>query len=207
VSWLTPNTVTGGGVVSRPLYIPEQFVSQVTGALLSLTEIWNWEEYGDMTPEDCVQVMLGMLEGYFMGNPLIGAVNYYANAQLPPSCLPCDGSVYARIDYPDLYSVIDSAFIIDADTFRTPPMADRFILASSSNIGQTGGEASHVLTGDEMPPHSHSIPYQSCFPYGDIPEVCVVGGVLTQQTGETGGGLAHNNMPPYIRLRAGIVYI
>lgn len=201
--WLTPDTE--GGIVCRSLRIPSNFVPMVSGALGLLCQWYNWEGFGTLTPDECAEIMQNMWNAYISGGGcMIGQVAWFAVDSLPDYVLECDGSTYDRVDYPLLYDALSSAFIVDVDTFQTPDIEDRFIL-SGGTMGDTGGESDHTLSIDEIPSHSHSIPYESCFPYGTTPEVCVVGGALTQQTGSTGGGNSHNNMPPYIRLIAGIV--
>jgi microcystin-dependent protein len=193
--WLTPSDMTG--VVYRTLAIPTPFLSQVSGALNSLAMEWNWEAYGDMTPAECAQEMSDMIDVYYEGNMFIGMVVPYVTEDIPTNCLLCDGTQYARVDYPGLYAVLASCYIDDADNFHVPDLVGRFVMGDDENVGDEGGEATHTLSVDEMPNHSHTIPYQSCFPYGEIPEICVTGGLLTQNTGSTGGGQAHNNLPPY----------
>ena len=66
-------------------------------------------------------------------------------------------------------------------------------------IGTTGGEKTHTLLVTEMPPHSHNIPARSFAGSGsgggaDFPQ----GADTTVSTSSIGGGLAHNNMQPYI---------
>ena len=90
---------------------------------------------------------------------------------------------------------------------------DKFLLAAGSSYtaGNTGGEATHTLTANEMPAHSHAI-YSG---YGDI--VSNVSDAYRYQrwgssdrgwktgnlgTNSIGGGAAHNNMPPYL-----VVYV
>ena len=86
---------------------------------------------------------------------------------------------------------------------------DRFLLAASDTYkaGATGGEATHELTIDEMPSHNHGFTdfwsvSQSSY---TAKVVAMVGDKkgsndLTDKTvtANTGGGNAHNNMPPYL---------
>ena len=90
-------------------------------------------------------------------------------------------------------------------------MKDRFLLAAGDTYvaGSTGGEATHKLTVNEMPSHRHEKLYS---PNGTERKAgygtgTTHTGTLNQMTnttfeslntGYTGGGQAHNNMPPYI---------
>jgi hypothetical protein len=91
--------------------------------------------------------------------------------------------------------------LCDGDN-STPDLRGKFVLGAGGSyaVGATGGAATHTLTVDEIPSHAHatSASLTATIPeHGDnedydnyIPD----GGTTT---GNTGGGVAHNNMPPY----------
>ena len=81
---------------------------------------------------------------------------------------------------------------------------DCFLLAAGDTYaaGKTGGEASHTLTVDEIPDHTHSYQYtgQSTVIGTDAIRLYDGNGQSNQYTGQQSsncGGKAHNNMPPY----------
>lgn len=95
------------------------------------------------------------------------------------------------------------------------PIKDRFLLLAGNTYkaGQTGGEAVHKLTINEMPTHTHqlglkhpggipdTIPAGLNYTYDGINNIGAYFGTIdtpTAYNNVTGGGQAHNNMPPYI---------
>lgn len=99
---------------------------------------------------------------------------------------------------------------------------NRFLLAAGSSYtaGDTGGEATHTLTANEMPSHNHSIranttwgesetlgAWQQFVATDTLYDLGASGGTMTASYYDkviqrTGGGAAHNNMPPYL-----VVYV
>lgn len=153
---------------------------------------------------------------------MIGMIIPHALAVFDALVLPCDGAIYNRTDYPLLYAAIDPVLIIDSDTFRTPNLVGRFPLGESLDfeMGAEGGAASHTLTVDEMPshshgnlPHSHSeitaIPSLADFGTGaPVPSATPAAGITGAASisiDNTGGNEPHNNMPPYFVVRWVIV--
>jgi len=85
---------------------------------------------------------------------------------------------------------------------------ERFILGAGGGytLGSTGGEFTHTLTIDEMPKHNHGI-QDSGDSGGSTDGQLTDSTSLSPQsdiikTSFTGGNQPHNNMPPYIVLRA-----
>lgn len=116
----------------------------------------------------------------------------------PPSyCLICDGSEYWREDYPELMAVLSSNYYTDELHFRVPALIGRFPLGDYSPAYQAG-EENHQLTTDEMPAHSHTFSaYVVPAPGVAAVDPGVEPSVAGALTGGAGGGLPHNNMPPY----------
>lgn len=70
-----------------------------------------------------------------------------------------------------------------------------------TTLGAKGGAATHTLTINEMPAHSHSL-RRGETGNARVEEIAYSSGSNTQTTpaavNNTGGGAAHNNMSPYI---------
>lgn len=116
------------------------------------------------------------------------------------------GSIYISVNSTDPSTIFGGTW---------EQIKDQFLLSAGDTYtaGATGGEATHTLTVNEMPSHSHNVSWQdNCPPwvqaggYGQFTPTPTgnankinLGGL---SIGGTGGGQAHNNMPPYL-----VVYV
>jgi microcystin-dependent protein len=184
-----------------------------------LTARKNWINFNN--PEDEVtnedwDIIQAYTDGllYEAKNPMIGLIISYVTAEPAPNVLPCDGATYNRVDYPNLYDLLDSFFIIDGDTFKVPDLRGKTVIGSgdgggsltSRSIGDEGGEELHQLSESELASHSHSVHSHGTStldPAGIVlaSTVSIFDGV----TGSAGGDVPHNNMQPFYTLNYGII--
>lgn len=154
------------------------------------------------------------------GKVPIGALMPYAGLVTPAGWLLCKGQSLARSTYPDLYQTIGTLYgAEDATHFSIPDLRTRVPVGVSDNhatfgqMGSKGGEASHFLTIQEMPSHTHLLKGVGTSFTGGLEKTNLGGGsgwtTVTNYTAAgspnlwaapTGSGSAHNNMPPYIVL-------
>lgn len=72
---------------------------------------------------------------------------------------------------------------------------------ANGDIGITGGEKTHTLTVNELPEHTHGSVYSGNVDATKTHAWLASGGsAMAYGTIETGGGAAHNNMPPYTQV-------
>jgi len=184
---------------------------------LSIRRNWldrNEDPLDEVTDEDwnIIEGMTG--EVYFqIMNPLIGWILPNALGTLPDNLLPCDGSSYAREDYPTLYAVLDSAFIVDADNFVVPDLRSSVPMGAGQKPGlsdyavnEEGGVEAVTLTTAEMPSHSHGLFEFTALAVepGELP-VLDPNPLALRSTDSTGGDGAHENRMPFVAVPFAIV--
>ena len=148
-------------------------------------------------------------------NTPIGTIFAYGGATAPNGYLLANGQEVSRNEYVDLFNVYGTIYGVGdgSTTFNVPDYRDKIPVGLNVNtsyfnsLGKTGGEATHTLTINEMPTHSHNAKT-----YGsDSISTTAYNGSYYQAyekanlvnwesagTTEVGGSQPHNNLQPYI---------
>lgn len=198
-------------------------------ALGAIAELWQWEGEEPLTREEIDQIQ-AMIAGATkeLQLSMVGWVTDCFTAIIPSNCLECDGTQYLREDYPALYAALDPVFIVDADNFVVPDFRGKVAIGTGEaasgteyTIGQTGGEETHELTTAELASHNHvdSGHAHSISGHADLlavvpgeAPVSIISILIPAFTGtasanitNTGSGVAHNTMQPFIAGRKVII--
>lgn len=213
----------------RRVLIPDapQFVEAVNEVLALLTNADVWQaEAGTLTAQECAILMATMWNEYRKDQLcMLGVIVPIATADIPDGMLLCDGSIYAKDDYLDLFAVINPNLILSATTFKTPDLRGRFIMAAGEGDHpeySIGGEYVHYLTQSELAfhqhttnPHTHGYTLTTAVPTaaGEILGGADITTAIPSLTGDSGyltdngagGDQPHNTTPPYFVLRYALV--
>lgn len=137
----------------------------------------------------------------------VGSIVIWGSENIPENYLKCEGQTLSREEYASLFNVIGTTFG-DGDgttTFALPDMRNYVVVGMSDDtdinaIGKKYGEKEVTLTVEQIPAHSHSVTKGSNVNAngwnfmggyrGDVPSG------TKNNTDQTGGGQAHNNMQP-----------
>jgi microcystin-dependent protein len=139
---------------------------------------------------------------------LVGAPIPWLSNTLPNGYIGFDGQTITQPAYPKLYALFGATM---------PNLQGLSLLGASGTYltGTMGGEASHTLSEAEIPAHFHN---RGDYYIGGVAEnpgahisTSAGSGFYTNNgnpyvgdgtgTGRTGGGAAHNNLPPYYAVR------
>lgn len=151
-----------------------------------------------------------------------GAIIPYGAGTPPAGWLNADGSSVLRSQWPNLFNVIGTTFgSVDSLHFNLPALGAVFVIGVSGityQIGQTGGEALHVLSVGELALHNHTVTDEGHTHPIPGPGLPGSGGVSANlqpsgtsattglsttgiaEVNNTGGNLGHNNIPPFLCL-------
>ena len=144
---------------------------------------------------------------------LAGIINIYAGETAPNGWLVCDGSEISRTEYSDLFEIIGELYGTgdNSTTFNLPNLKGKVVVGVSSTetefdtLAETGGAKTVTLDTTMIPNHKHEV--QLGITEGGQTgryAAFVEGARLAYNTQDnkgttaTGGGLAHNNLQPFI---------
>jgi len=232
VPYLTPESVPDG-FVCRTITIPDstEFLGLVTGALLTLSQVWNYEQSSPtaLTPDEIASIFLNIYFEFRDGgdNCMLGAIIPSIVELSEPAYIYCNGDTRNRVDFPRLYAVLPAEFIVDDDTFILPDLQGVVLggFNASSIFGfdelyDTVGEFAHTLFTSELPSHAHGITPHSHSEGTTTPTTITIGpgapapaaigalgttGTALTTTDNAGGGESHNNIQPTFILKMYIV--
>lgn len=175
-----------------------------------LSDLSSWSggySLSDSDKDKIAEMVATLISEVQLG--IVGGILMYATSSAPGGTLRCDGTQYLRVDYPELYAVLDAAFIVDADTFATPDLSGRVPRGQSSDaIGDTSGSDTVTIATGNLPAHSHgySFPTLGAIIIGaGAPIPAYVPPALPLSTGSTGSGSALNVVPTNIIINFAIV--
>ena len=217
------------GTICRTVRIPddEQMIYAFNEMIGTLGNPNVWEDIGGLTPQEAASLAAEMV--HWQEGCMIGAIMPYASEKVPSNMLRCNGQTLDRVDYPELYEALDDYWIIDADTFTIPDMRHRVAMGSGAAFDdfeatpqfEHGGLQKVQLTNAEMPRHRHTVenhrhtynePITSIDTLGELPGLSVTSiapatsSFENPDTNYKGQDEPHENRPPYIAFRWGIVY-
>lgn len=159
---------------------------------------WRQNDPTHASVDDVIAEIITMTDRAVMaGCTMLGEIKELAIGTIPDWLLLCDGATYNRVDYPDLYAILDSAFILDADTFRVPDRIRRFGVGGVA-MGTQEGSETHTNTIGELVPHHHQ--YNEVFATlvdpGVAPSVIGIDDINASDTTDTGDGDAFSILNP-----------
>lgn len=200
----------------RVICCPGSLWYLVSGALELLAEDFNWEEFGTATPDEMAQFFADVRDNFQMSNgAYIGEVRAFMLATLPDKWLPFDGAQRNEVDYPELFAVLPATLIppVPGTTFLLPDVSARAMVGAGNiagaNVALGGriGQSQVTLNESQIPSHTHT--YIEPIANIDLeapgaPDILAAGLGPPANTGSTGGGQPHSNMPPVMGVTWGI---
>ena len=196
-------TITGGSTVNQTITNPT-----ITGGTIQAATVTGGT-FSNPTLTGTITGIYGVPTGCIMAWPTNTA---------PDGWLLCYGQAVSRTTYANLFSLLSTTFGNGdgSSTFNVPDLRGRFPLGqdnmggSSANrvtdedadtLGGADGHETHTLIVSEMPAHTHTVyTIYASSAYGQPAGAIPYGGYTNVESSSTGGGGAHNNMPPYLTL-------
>ena len=160
-----------------------------------------------------------------MSNPFVGEIRAFGFTFAPAGWAFCNGQILPISQNTALFSLLGTFYGGNGTSnFALPNLQGSLAVDMGSgpgltprDLGETGGASAVTLTVAEIPAHTHSVitsptsndasPVGATFggaARGHSPAYAAAGtGTVNMSAGavaQTGGGQAHDNMPPYLAL-------
>ncbi|WP_284638157.1 phage tail protein [Paenibacillus silviterrae] len=150
-----------------------------------------------------------------MSEPFIGEIRLFGNNYAPRGWMKCEGQILSINTNQALYSLLGATYGGDGQTtFALPDLRGRVAIHNGNNVtyGTKAGEATHTLTVNEMPQHTHMVSGSSnaadqISPAGNVWAATAINSYAPAATlvpmsagavSTSGGSQPHNNMQPYL---------
>jgi microcystin-dependent protein len=150
-----------------PLLISERTQQLLLAVIQDIMPRYKWLAVDDATWDDIdeqiADTITEILEEYVpvADNVPVGVITAFIGnaAAIPAKWLPCNYSLYAQADYPELVAILPSGYTTGSN-FRTPNLQGHYIrgLADDTGRGGEAGSNQHTLTIAELPVHRHIVP-------------------------------------------------
>lgn len=131
----------------------------------------------------------------------IGEIKLWGNTTPPFQWLLCDGTAVSRTTYADLFALISTTYGTGdgSTTFNLPDLSGRSPLGVSGAyaLASTGGAETVTLVTAELPAHTHTVNNISNA-RSTVGSGSASATPTSDPSGSTGGGGAHNNLPPFL---------
>jgi microcystin-dependent protein len=213
----TPKSNTWG-LADESVYSPP-----ATGALakamsaMGITSAGTGKPHENMIPYQCVNYIIA-LDGLYPGggaqDQYLSEIRIFPYSFVPDGWLNCNGEALPVSANQALYSLLGNTFGGDGTNFNIPYLFGRVAMHAGQvhTLGESGGEAGHVLTVSEMPAHNHQAQASSSGPAVGLPTnafwatntgVKPYGGpavplMAPQALNTAGGNVPHENRSPYL---------
>lgn len=157
-----------------------------------------------------------------MSEPFLGEIRHFAFNFAPRGWMACQGQMLSIAQNTALFSILGTTYGGNGQTtFALPNLAGRTPIQqgqgpglSSYDLGEQLGAETVTLTAAQVPPHTHLVSAVAAVGTSDAP----AGNTLAQSSirsdlyaaatpntamsslavNPAGGGLPHNNMPPFL---------
>lgn len=92
-----------------------------------------------------------------------GSVQTFAGPRAPVGWLICDGGLYSKFDYPNLFNAIGFTYGGGGSDFNVPDFRDRFLMGAGGilPLGTAGGATTVTLASENMPVAGAALPSKS----------------------------------------------